>query len=252
MRVQTIDTKPQQVETLDDVVLKVDAVTYYRIVDPKKVILEIKDVQNSVTKLLISEIRSAVAKMPMEEVVEKSEELSDRLYAALKEVDEAWGINIMRVELESVELPPSVVTAMHRKREALEYKGKVEIEASAKQISLEVLEKATSKMSDRTLAYLYLDALKKIADGRSSKIIFPLELSRLASVISGKMGGKQSKQDYEQLLESLLQAYNEKQKEALSKKADKEEVSKGKDAIHPTEVLEPESEEEKKKEGEDI
>ena len=252
MRVQTIDTKPQEVETLDDIVLKVDAITYYRITDPKKVILEIKDVQTSVTKLLISEIRSAVAKMPMEDVVEKSEELSDRLYAALKEVDKAWGIDVMRVELESVELPPSVVTAMHRKREAMEYKSKAEIEASAKQISLEVLEKATGKMSDRTLAYLYLDALKKIADGRSTKIIFPLELSRLASVISGKMGGKQSKQDYEQLLESLLQAYNEKQKEALSKKAGKEEVSKGKDAIHPTEILEPENEEENGKEDEDI
>lgn len=216
MRTQTIDTPPQTMITRDDVRVKVDAVLYLRVVDPKKAIIEIKDFKTAAVELLKSNIRNAIAKMDLEELLEKTEELDAELQIVIKHGASDWGVAVHRVEVQSIELPPELVVAMRKRKEALEYKTKAEIEASARQISLEILEKAASKMSDRTLAYLYIDALKKISEGKSNKIIFPLELSHLASMLSGKLTERQSKgeisekPDYSEIVNSLLEAYREK------------------------------------------
>ncbi|PIT85440.1 hypothetical protein COU36_03250, partial [Candidatus Micrarchaeota archaeon CG10_big_fil_rev_8_21_14_0_10_59_7] len=118
-------------------------------------------------------------------------------------------------EIQSIELPQDLLDAMRKRKEADEYKAKVETEAQARRVSLEILDQAASKMSDTTMTYLYLDALKKLAEGKSNKIIFPLELSHLASKLSGKMGASEKKMDYGNVVEGLIDAYREKQKEEL-------------------------------------
>ena len=216
MRTQTIDTPPQTMITRDDVRVKVDAVLYLRVVDPKKAIIEIKDFKTAAVELLKSNIRNAIAKMDLEELLEKTEELDAELQIVIKHGASDWGVAVHRVEVQSIELPPELVVAMRKRKEALEYKTKAEIEASARQISLEILEKAASKMSDRTLAYLYIDALKKISEGKSNKIIFPLELTRLANTLA--TGGKGGETDYPKIAESLIAAYREQQKRAIDSK----------------------------------
>lgn len=219
MRVQTFDTKPQEVQTKDDVRVKVDIVTYVRVTNPKKVVLEVRELSTAIVKLLQGEIRLIIGKMDLDEVIEETEKVNEHLFAKLKEVEEAWGFVVLRVELETIELPPSLVEARHKARAAKEYKEKVETEATARQIALEILDRAASKMSDKTMSYLYLDALKKIADGRSNKIIFPLELSRLASTIASSLSPDKSEQQkkYSEVLEELKKAYVEKQKDLLAK-----------------------------------
>ncbi|MFH0971198.1 MAG: SPFH domain-containing protein [Candidatus Micrarchaeota archaeon] len=219
MRVQTYDTKPQEVQTKDDVRIKVDVVSYIRVTNPRKVVLEVRDLGMAITKLLQGEIRLIIGKLDLDEVIEETEEVNEHLFGKLKEVEEAWGFLVLRIELETIELPPTLVEARHKARAAKEYKEKVEIEASARQIALEVLDKAASKMSDKTMTYLYLDALKKISEGKSNKIIFPLELSKLASNVAASMGGDSKDKDkmYMEIFEGLKKAYIEKQKDLLNK-----------------------------------
>ncbi|PIO06049.1 hypothetical protein COT29_02900 [Candidatus Micrarchaeota archaeon CG08_land_8_20_14_0_20_59_11] len=211
LRTQVVDTKLQDVITQDNIKIRIDAVSYIRVVDPKKAIIEIRDYQDALIHVLLAQIRNVVGRLTLEEVLERTEEINRDLRDTLKAVESDWGISTLKVEIQSIELPPDLLDAMRKRKEADEYKAKVETEAQARRISLEILDSAASKMSDTTMTYLYLDALKKLAEGKSNKIIFPLELSHLASKLSGKMSGE--RKDYGQIAQDLLAAYTEKQKE---------------------------------------
>ncbi|MFH1056261.1 MAG: SPFH domain-containing protein [Candidatus Micrarchaeota archaeon] len=215
LRTQVLDIQPQEVITQDNIKIKIDAVTYYRIADPKKSVVEIRNFMDAVSHLLKAQLRTVIGRMLLEEVLEKTEEINVNLFKVLKEVEEKWGIIALRVEISSIELPPSLLTAFQKRREAGEYKEKLETEARAKQVSIEILDKGLRNISNTTIAYLYLDVLKKMAEGKSTKIIFPLELSRLANVISERSGWKQG--EFDDVAKTLLEAYKEQQKEALDK-----------------------------------
>ncbi len=216
LRVRVLDTHPQEAETQDNVNVKIDAISYIRITDPKKVVLEVKNLEQALTNMLVGEIRNIVAKMPLEMLMEKTEDINTHLFSKLKEVEESWGFLVLKAEVVSIELPPDIMEARHKARAAKEYKTKLTTEAEARQVSIELLDQAASKMSDKTLSYLYLDALKKISEGKSNKIIFPLELSRLANLLSSKMGGKG---EYEDVARQLVDAYAKQQKQLMDRQA---------------------------------
>ncbi len=187
MRVSTIDLPAQDVITRDDVEIKVDAIIYAKIVDPKKAVVEVKDFKAAMRELLKSQIRNTISKMELEEVLEKTDEIKNDLELTLKTIAQEWGISVVKVEVQSIALPPSLVQAMHKRREAGEYKIKLETEAQAKQLSLEILNKATSTLDPKTMSFLYIDALKSVANGRATKIILPLELANMARAMSDKL-----------------------------------------------------------------
>ncbi len=219
LRTQVLDIEPQEVITQDNVKITIDAVLYFRIADPKKSVVEIRDFRSAVSHLLRAQLRNVIGRMLLEEVLEKTEEVNVQLFNVVKEVEDKWGIVTSRVEISSIELPEGLLSAMQKRREAGEYKEKMETEARAKQVSLEILDKALRSISDRTIAYLYLDVLKHVAEGKSNKIIFPLELSRLANYISEKSGwAKSEKGELDEIAKTLLQSYHEQQKESMDKK----------------------------------
>ncbi|MDP3741775.1 MAG: SPFH domain-containing protein, partial [Candidatus Micrarchaeota archaeon] len=187
LRTQTVDLPKQPVITRDDVEIKVDSVIYQKVVDPKKAVIEVKDFKNAMRELLRSQIRNTIGKMELEEVLERSEELGVELKNTLKPTAEEWGISVLKVEVQQIDLPQTLVEALHKRREAGEYKVKLETEAQARQLSLDILDKAASKMSSNTMAVLYMDAMKTISNGRSTKILFPMELSILAKSLTGKL-----------------------------------------------------------------
>lgn len=220
LRTRIFDPQSQEVITQDNVKIKIDAVVYFRVVDPKKSVVEVKDVESSVGHLLEAQLRNVVGKLLLEEVLEKTEEINLELHSVIKEVEDKWGISTSRVEISSIDLPPDLLKAFSKRREASEYKEKLETEAKAKQVAIEILDSALRNISDKTVAYLYLDVLKRVAEGKSNKIIFPLELSRLATYISEKSGWsrKDEKENLADLAKTLVEAYREQQKESLDKK----------------------------------
>ena len=222
LRTQVLDIKPQEVITQDNVKITVDAVVYHKIVDAAKSIVEVKDYHVAVTNLIHAQIRTVVGRLLLEEVLEKTEEINIQLFKVIQDVEERWGIQTVRVEITSITLPPGLVAAFQKRREALEFKQKLETEASAKQVAIEILDRGLSGISKNTVAFLYLDVLKRVADGKSNKIIFPLELSRLANVVSEQAGWQ--KKDYEGIAKSLVDEYTKRQKDSLdSANEDKEE-----------------------------
>ncbi|NUN11450.1 hypothetical protein HUU53_02295 [Candidatus Micrarchaeota archaeon] len=225
LRTQVLDIHPQEVITQDDLHLKIDVIVYYRVVDPKKAVIEIKDHKGAITNLMLSQVRNVVGKMLLEEVLEKTESINLDLYSTIKDVESAWGISTLRVEVQSIELPKGLTESFQKKREAKEFKEKIETEAHAKQIAIELLDKVGRSIDNKTLAILYVDALKQISQGKSNKIIFPLELSRLATNLSDNMNpGK--KIDYNAVIQSFLESYQETKAKTLEPEEKKHKKKK--------------------------
>jgi regulator of protease activity HflC (stomatin/prohibitin superfamily) len=227
LRTQTIDVEPQVVITKDEIKLKIDAVVFIKITDPKKAVIEIKDYRKAITEFIKAEIRNLIGNMILTDVLAQTDVINEKLNTALGKISGKWGVTSERVEIQSIELPPELVEAMRRRKEAVEYKGRTETEAEAIQLKLDIMDRAARKMSDNTLAYLYLDALKAISEGKSNKIIFPLEFSHLASMLSGKIPqGKEEKINYDELIKDFLNNYKEKKKEILEKEEKESEKAK--------------------------
>ncbi|MFH1107555.1 MAG: SPFH domain-containing protein [Candidatus Micrarchaeota archaeon] len=219
LRTKTIDTGRQQVTTKDNITLTIDAVSYIKIVNPKRAVLEVKDLEASITKVLEAEIRSISGRTTLKELIEEAVTINSQLVIILKRLEDEWGFQVIKAEIESIEIPRDLIDAQTRRKAAEEYKQKLETEALARQVAIETLDKAVSKISDKTLTVLYIDALKKIAQGKSNKIIFPLELTSLAAGLSSKL--HKGKISYDDALEGLLAAYTEKQKELMDKNGKK-------------------------------
>ncbi|MFH1199432.1 MAG: SPFH domain-containing protein [Candidatus Micrarchaeota archaeon] len=215
MRVRTVDTGMQQVTTADNITLNVDAISYVKITNPKKAVVEVKDLPGSLAKILETEIRSIVGRTTLRDLIEETATINSAMFIKLKRLEDDWGFQIIRAEIEKIVIPKDLIDAQTRRKAAEEYKQKLETEAQARKVALTTLDEAARDISDKTLTILYVDALKKIAQGKSNKIIFPLELTSLAQTLSGKL--HKGKPGYDDALEALLAAYTEKRRELLDK-----------------------------------
>ncbi|MFA4946793.1 MAG: paraslipin, partial [Candidatus Micrarchaeia archaeon] len=220
LRTQVLDIHPQDVITKEQIRLKVDAVVYYKVTDAYKSVVEVKDYREALTQLLHSQIRNSISKLSVEDVIAGTDSIAKELHGVLANAEEQWGVAIKKVEIQSVELPKGLADAMQKRRAASDYKRKLETEAEARKIGIETVNEAASKISDRTLAYLYLDTLKRIGDGKATKIIFPLELTHIAELFAKN---RVESNDYARIAEQLSRAYRERQKEELDGETDEKE-----------------------------
>jgi len=143
--------------------------------------------------------------MELEAVISDIHIINELLRAGLSKVASDWGVEVTKVEIQSVELPDIVISAMHNRKAAEQQKYATEELAQAQAIKIDAIRKAAGRLEDPALQYLYLEALKKVAEGRSSKIIFPLELTHLAERLSGGM----SKPKKRELKDDLREKYDE-------------------------------------------
>lgn len=208
LRVQILDIEPQEVLTKEDLKITIDAVAYIRIVDPKKAVIEIKDLKGAIAKLIHAELRQQAGKLPLQDILERMEELNDHVFRELKRFEDEWGIKAVNVELEDIKLPSGLEEAFRKKQESIEFRDRVQIEATARREVLKIVNEAAAGLDDRTITYLYLDTLKRIADGKATKIVFPLELMHLANRLSADVGGKGANDS--KLAQELIRAYLER------------------------------------------
>ncbi len=190
LREQLVDIPPQQVITRDNISIQIDALVYTKVVDPRKAVTAVRDYQKAIASVLQAEIREIVAKMDLEVVLEKTDELNAILTRKAKETADSWGVTAARVEVEHVTLPKQLTDAMTARREAEEKKARLITEASARQAYLNALNESAGKISPTTMEYLYLDSLKAIGQSGSTKIVLPMELNALAEAIASRLGSK--------------------------------------------------------------
>lgn len=189
-----------------------DAIVYVKVTDPAKAVLNVANYEKAVTEYLISHIRDVVGKMEMSHVISNINEINKFLLAGAMKACSEWGLEVTHVEIQDIKLPPAVVEAMHKKKAAEQEKLATIEKAAGTRMEIEAIHQATSRLSPTTLQYYYMQSLNKIAEGKSTKFIFPLELSKLASAISSKMGVP-----YSEAQEEVVHKYQELRKEEPKK-----------------------------------
>jgi len=194
LRTQTIDIPPQEVITTDKIKLQIDAVIYLYVDKTKNsVINSVIEIDNYVTasRLYVrSTIRDVVGSMDLSSVISNIALLNAEVKRKLEEVAIQWGVKIEAVEITNVTIPEEVLSAMHEQKAAEQRKLAKFEDAEGKKYEIEAIKAASDSLSDKTIAYYYINALEKMADGKSTKIIFPMELSRFAESLSERVGKK--------------------------------------------------------------
>lgn len=163
MREQVVDVPPQAVITKDNVAVEVDAVVYYEITDPVKVTYNISDFYLAATKLAQTNLRNLIGDMALDESLTSRELINNKLREVLDEATDKWGARVTRVELQRIEPPADVTTAMHRQMKAERERRAAILEAEGKKQAA-ILEAEGLKQAQVLNAEGEAEAIKRVAD----------------------------------------------------------------------------------------
>ncbi len=217
LRVITIDVPPQKVITRDNIEVTVDAIIALKVIDPKKAVLNVKNFQEAALLFVKSELREVIGNMTLSEVIANVDKINARLKEGLQAIAKDWGILVVDVGVKEIKLPRDLLEAMHRRREAEQLKEAKRQEAEAEKITIEAVKEAAEGLSDKAIAYYYIKALEQIAAGKATKIVLPLEVSQLATMIAKSVGNVSAEQvekdlmtKYKHLVEAFLKGLKEK------------------------------------------
>jgi regulator of protease activity HflC (stomatin/prohibitin superfamily) len=184
VRTVALDVPPQDIITKDNVSLNVNAVVYYRVVNPEKAILEVEDYLYASSQLAQTTLRSVCGQSDLDSLLSERETINEKLQTLLDQQTEAWGIKITNVELKNVDLPKEVQRAMGRQAEA-------ERERRAKVIAAEGELQASKKLAEaagvlatqpNTLQLRYLQTLNEITQENSKIVVFPVPIDLLERI----------------------------------------------------------------------
>ncbi len=220
MREQVQPFQPQPVITSDNLVVNIDTVVYYQVTDPKAASYEIQNPIAAIEQITVTTLRNVIGSLDLEQTLTSRDHINSQLRATLDEATTKWGIRVNRVELKSIDPPPSVVEAMekqmkaernkratiltaegYRQSQILEAEGEkqsailraegqktstiLEAEGEASAIATVTNAVHDSGLDQRVLAYQYLQQLPTIANGSASKVwILPAELTDAMRQIS--------------------------------------------------------------------
>ncbi|MCK5131558.1 MAG: slipin family protein [Candidatus Sabulitectum sp.] len=181
LRVITMDIPPQDVITRDNVSIKVNAVTYYRVIDPKRAILEVANYMYATNQLAQTTLRSVLGEATLDELLANRDEINGKLQDILDRMTDPWGIKVSAVEVKHVDLPEDMQRMMAKEAEAERDRRAKIIRADAElQASVKLSEAA--EIIDRhptALQLRYLQTLNDIAVENNSTVIFPLPIDLL-------------------------------------------------------------------------
>ncbi len=191
LRTVVFDVPSQDVISRDNVSVKVNAVVYFRVVDPAKSILQVEDYMNATSQLAQTTLRAVLGKHELDEMLAERETLNLDIQQALDAQTDAWGIKVSNVEIKHVDIDESMVRAIAKQAEAeRERRAKIihaegELQASEKLLAAaEILARQPQAMQLR-----YLQTLAGIAGDRTNTIIFPVPGDFLELLIRGKTRG---------------------------------------------------------------
>jgi len=184
LRTVVHDVPPQDVITRDNVSLKVNAVVYYRVLEPRKAVVEVEQYHYATSQLAQTTLRSVLGQASLDDLLSERERLNSELQQILDRHTDPWGIKVTSVEVKHVDLPPEMQRAMAKQAEAEREKRAKIIHASGEYEASEQLAKAADKISANatTLQLRYLQTLTEIATEKNSTIIFPMPIDLFESL----------------------------------------------------------------------
>lgn len=178
LRTVTYDVPAQEAITRDNVTVKVNAVLYFRVVEPTTSVVRIADYTRATAQIAQTTLRSVLGQSDLDELLGQREQINQRLQQIIDEQTEPWGVKVSAVEVKDVELPQSMQRAMARQAEAERDRRAKVIAADGEYQASERLREAATVMSSEpiTLQLRYLQTLTEIAAENSSTIVFPVPI----------------------------------------------------------------------------
>jgi len=187
LRTVVLDVPPQDVITRDNVSVKVNAVVYFRIIDPQKAVIQVANFLNATSQLAQTTLRAVLGKHELDQLLAEREKLNLDIQTILDSQTEAWGIKVSTVEIKDVDLNETMVRAIARQAEAERERRAKIIHAEGEQQAAEKLLEAAKILAQRAEAMQlrYLQTLTNIASDKSSTIVFPMPID-LLKALTGK------------------------------------------------------------------
>jgi regulator of protease activity HflC (stomatin/prohibitin superfamily) len=178
LRTVTLNVPPQDVITRDNVPVRVDAVVYFRVVDPDSAVVQVENFHKATSQIAQTTLRSVLGKADLDSLLTQREELNEELQKIIDDQTEPWGIKVTTVEIKDVGVPSAMQRAMARQAEA-------ERERRAKIINAEGEFQAAARLAEAadvisqnptTIQLRYLQTLSEIGINQNSTIVFPIDL----------------------------------------------------------------------------
>jgi regulator of protease activity HflC (stomatin/prohibitin superfamily) len=185
LRIVVMDVPSQDVISQDNVSVKVNAVVYFRIVDPERAIIQVENVYEATSQLAQTTLRSVLGKHDLDEMLSERDKLNSDIQSILDEHTDNWGIKVTNVEIKHVDIDESMIRAIAQQAEAERSRRAKVIHAEGEmQASARLVEAAQAlAQQPQAMQLRYLQTLAQIANERSNTIVFPLPLDLIAPLL---------------------------------------------------------------------
>jgi regulator of protease activity HflC (stomatin/prohibitin superfamily) len=184
LRVDTLEVPSQDVITRDNVTVKVNAVLYFRVIEPRLAIVEVSNFLYATSQLAQTTLRSVLGEVELDELLSQREKLNLRLQTILDQHTSPWGVKVTMVEVKQVDLAESMIRAIARQAEAERERRAKIIHAEGEYTASEKLAMAAAVLQKQPVAIQlrYLQTLVEIGTEKNTTIVFPLPLDIIASL----------------------------------------------------------------------
>ena len=184
LRTVVMDVPSQDVISRDNVSVEVNAVVYFRVMDPERAIIQVEDYLDATSQLAQTTLRSVLGKHDLDEMLSERDKLNNDIQELLDSQTDAWGIKVSNVEIKHVDIDESMIRAIAKQAEAERERRAKIIHADGEQQAAEKLVQAAEALSAQgeAIQLRYLQTLTEIAGEKSSTIVFPLPMNLIGSL----------------------------------------------------------------------
>lgn len=185
LRTVVMDVPSQDVISRDNVSVRVNAVLYFRVVDPERCVIQVEDYYEATSQLAQTTLRAVLGQHELDEMLSERDKLSQEIQRILDDASDAWGIKVSQVEIKHIDLDESMIRAIARQAEAERERRAKIINADGELQSANKLQEAAAILSQepRAIQLRYLQTLMDMSGDNSSTIVFPLPIEMLSSFI---------------------------------------------------------------------
>ncbi|MBW9265127.1 MAG: slipin family protein [Candidatus Thiodiazotropha sp. (ex. Lucinisca nassula)] len=190
LRTIVLDVPSQDVISRDNVSVKVNAVVYFRVLDPERAIIQVEDYMVATSQLAQTTLRSVLGQHELDEMLAERERLNDDVRNILDQQTDTWGIKVSNVEIKHVDLDDSMIRAIARQAEAERARRAKVIHAEGEQQAAEKLVEAAKTLSaqPQAIQLRYMETLTEIAGDKSHTLVFPLPMDLLEPLLKKREG----------------------------------------------------------------
>jgi regulator of protease activity HflC (stomatin/prohibitin superfamily) len=188
LRIRVFDVPPQDIITRDNVSVKVNAVVYFRVVDPRNAIIQVANFLEATSQLAQTTLRAVLGKHELDALLAEREKLNIDIQTVLDQQTDAWGIKVSNVEIKHVDINESMVRAIARQAEAERERRAKVIHAEGELQASEKLLQAAQMLAQKSEAMQlrYLQTLTQIAGDKASTIVFPIPMELIGPLLERK------------------------------------------------------------------